>query len=150
MINSREIMFAYSEYNHPSRGITELTFEEIRPTQTYMPHSRKWLPAYNILTHTTRLTNTVQSTKLPDQEEAQVERVLSNIIPNLLIPTNPLSASTSYTTLTITKVATITSDVTSDIIITLGGRPVKTEYVVPTTMVFTDLHISRSAMVVWQ
>jgi hypothetical protein len=59
---------------------------------------------------------------------------IQDFIPHLL-PTTPLPPSTSYTTITITKISTITSDVTSDIIITLGGRPVKTEYVIPTTMV---------------
>ena len=112
----------------------EFTFEEIRPTQTFLPRSRTFVPAYDILTHTTRLTNTVDTTTLPERKDGGVEKMLQNIIPHLL-PTTPLPPSTSYTTFTLTKVSTITSDVTSDITITLGGRPVKTEYVIPTTMV---------------
>ena len=94
-----------------------------------------------------------------------MEMQIQDFLPRLLPPTPPLPLSTSYTTITVTKVSTITSDVTSDITITLGGRPVRTEYVVPTTMVlktvqytlsniyyhhqvFTDLHISREPVLV--
>ena len=145
--------------------LQEFIFEEICPTQTFLPAARTLVPAYNVLTHTTRITNTPQAA-LPDmQGEGEVGFRIQDFIPHLL-PTTPLPPSTSYTTITITKISTITSDVTSDIIITLGGRPVKTEYVIPTTMVrynkfykqgtkiifflqvFTDLHISRSAILV--
>ena len=71
------------------------------------------------------------STTLDTGLQLQVQ----DFLPHLLPPTPPLPLTTSYTTITVTKVSTITSDVTSDITITLGGRPVKTEYVVPTTMV---------------
>ena len=114
--------------------LQEFIFEEICPTQTFLPQARTLVPAYNVLTHTTRITNTAKAT-LPDmQGEGEAGFRIQDFMSRLL-QTAPLPPSTSYTTITITKISTITSDVTSDIIITLGGRPVKTEYVIPTTMV---------------
>ena len=129
---------------------------------TFLAESRTVVPAYHVLTHTSRITNTVEPQISTSQDSDKIGLMLQDFIPQLL-PTAPLPLTTTYTTITITKVSTITSDVTSDITITLGGRPVKTEYVVPTTMVcgckvynfypkiilqiFTDLHISRSAIV---
>ena len=116
--------------------LQEFIFEEICPTQTFLPQARTLVPAYNVLTHTTRITNTVQASlqEMQGEEEGVVGFRIQDFMSHLL-PTTPLPPSTSYTTITITKISTITSDVTSDIIITLGGRPVKTEYVIPTTMV---------------
>ena len=119
----------------------EFIFEEICPTQTFLPQARTLVPAYNVLTHTTRITNTAQPA-LPDMQ-GEGEIMIQDIMSHLL-PTAPLPPSTSYTTITITKISTITSDVTSDIIITLGGRPVKTEYVIPTTMVhYRKINITK-------
>ena len=108
----------------------EYIFEEIIPTKTYSPQSRTMVPAFNVLTHTSSVTNTLLSS-FDDDNRSQ-----DNILLPYFLPPVQLPPSTSYTTITITKVSTITSDVTSDILITLGGRPVRTEYVVPTTMVF--------------
>ena len=47
----------------------------------------------------------------------------------------PAPPSTSYITSTVTKVSTITSDVTEEIIITFLNRPITTNYVRTTTMV---------------
>ena len=148
--SNSEIMFAHSEYHHPSRGVTvwsycqihniyiflsqEFIFEEIRPTKTFLAESRTVVPAYHVLTHTSRITNTVEPQISTSHDSDKIRLMLQDFIPQLL-PTAPLPLTTTYTTITITKVSTITSDVTSDITITLGGRPVKTEYVVPTTMV---------------
>ena len=120
--------------------LQEYTFEEIRPTSTYLHQSSTLVPAYDIRTHTTTITNTVHDTIAPaGDNEGQVEKMLQNIIPILApAPTRAKTASTSYTTFTLTKVSTISTEVTSDITITLGGRPVQTEYVRPTTMVSTN------------
>ena len=112
----------------------EFISEEICPTQTFLPQARTLVPDYNVLTHTTRITNTPQPALQDMQGVGEVGFRIQDIMTHLL-HTTPLPTSTSYTTITITKISTITSDVTSDIIITLGGRPVKTEYVIPTTMV---------------
>ena len=112
----------------------EYIFEEICPTHTYLAQSRTEVPAYHVHTHTSTITNTVQDTLQPDHVSEDPRIEIRHFLP-LLLPTPPLPPSTSYTTLTLTKVSTITSDVTSDITITLGGKPVKTEYVLPTTMV---------------
>ena len=74
----------------------------------------------------------------------------------------PAPPSSSYTTSTVTKVSTITSDVTEEIIITFLNRPITTNYVRTTTIVrsinvildlllhfsspqvVTDIHVSRS------
>ena len=135
----------------------DFIYEEIRPTRTYVSQSKTMVSAYHVITHTNRVVNTQFNTL---ETGFNIENIL---VPGFLQST-PKLPSTSYTTLTITKVSTITSDVTSNIIITLGGRPVQTEYVRPTTMVyihysitdqttelffqiFTDLHISRTSII---
>ena len=53
---------------------------------------------------------------------------------NNIIPA-PVAPTTSYTTSTITKVSTITSGITEEIVITFLNRPITTNYVRTTTMV---------------
>ena len=80
----------------------------------------------------------------------------------------PAPPSTSYSTSTVTRVSTITSDVTEEIIITFLNRPITTNYVRTTTMVrsslmlvtlvicnhylhpqvVTDIHVSRSSVII--
>ena len=106
----------------------DFIYEEILPTKTYVPQSKTMVSAYHVVTHTSRVVNTQLDT-------IETGFNIENIIVPGFLQNTPKLPSTSYTTLTITKVSTITSDVTSSIIITLGGRPVQTEYVRPTTMV---------------
>merc|ERR1711915_862400 len=106
--------------------------------------SRTMIAAYEVVTHTSRVINT---------EAVATQRVIESgdwflSIKDMFTPILPaVPLSTTFTTITVTKVSTVTTEVTSDIIVTLGGRPVQTEYIRPTTLVFTDLHISRSPVV---
>ena len=56
-----------------------------------------------------------------------------------IYPTAPAAFSTSYVTHTHTAISTISTDITSDITITLGGREIKTEITQPTTQVTPNL-----------
>ena len=52
-----------------------------------------------------------------------------------IYPTAPPAFSTSFVTNTHTAISTISTDITSEITITLGGREIKTEITQPTTQV---------------
>ena len=57
ILEDKQIMFAHSETNHPGLGITEFTIEEILPTRTFSPESRRFITAFNVITHTSTKTD---------------------------------------------------------------------------------------------
>jgi len=71
---------------------------------------------------------------------------LLNTLP--IFGSTPASFSTSYVTHTHTSVKTISTDITSDIIITLGGREIQTEISQPTTQVVTSTSLSTQSLLV--
>ena len=110
----------------------DFIFEEIHPTKIYVPQSRTMIAAYEVVTHTSRVIKT-------EADDAQSVIDSGNLVLNIkdMFPliTPAVPPSTTFTTITVTKVSTVTTEVTSDIIVTLGGRPVQTEYIRPTTLV---------------
>jgi len=65
-----------------------------------------------------------------------------------IYPTAPAAFSTSYVTHTHTAISTISTDITSEIIITLGGREIKTDITEPTTQVVTSTSLSTQSFLV--
>jgi hypothetical protein len=65
-----------------------------------------------------------------------------------IYPTAPAAFSTSYVTHTHTAISTISTDITSDITITLGGREIQTEITQPTTQVVTSTSLSTQSLLV--
>lgn len=65
-----------------------------------------------------------------------------------IYPTAPAAFSTSYVTHTHTAISTITTDITSEITITLGGREIKTDITEPTTQVVTSTSLSTQSFLV--
>jgi len=65
-----------------------------------------------------------------------------------IYPTAPAAFSTSYVTHTHTAISTISTDITSDITITLGGREIRTEITQPTTQVVTSTSLSTQSLLV--
>jgi hypothetical protein len=70
--------------------------------------------------------------------------------PAFLNNISPPSFSTTYLTTTQTEVNTLTTDQTSEIVVTLGGKEVTTDIVQATTMVVTDLIVSTQSLLVQQ
>jgi len=65
-----------------------------------------------------------------------------------IYPTAPPAFSTSFVTNTHTAISTISTDITSEITITLGGREIKTEITQPTTQVVTSTSLSTQSLLV--
>jgi len=65
-----------------------------------------------------------------------------------IYPTAPPAYSTSFVTNTHTAISTISTDITSEITITLGGREIKTEITQPTTQVVTSTSLSTQSLLV--
>jgi len=65
-----------------------------------------------------------------------------------IYPTAPPVFSTSFVTNTHTAISTISTDITSEITITLGGREIKTEITQPTTQVVTSTSLSTQSLLV--
>merc|ERR1712168_337148 len=65
-----------------------------------------------------------------------------------IYPTAPPAFSTSFVTDTHTAISTISTDITSEITITLGGREIKTEITQPTTQVVTSTSLSTQSLLV--
>jgi len=65
-----------------------------------------------------------------------------------IYPTASAAFSTSYVTHTHTAISTITTDITSEITITLGGREIKTDITEPTTQVVTSTSLSTQSFLV--
>eukprot|EP00092_Neocalanus_flemingeri_P011208 GFUD01012073.1.p1 GENE.GFUD01012073.1~~GFUD01012073.1.p1 ORF type:complete len:736 (+),score=107.13 GFUD01012073.1:247-2454(+) len=65
-----------------------------------------------------------------------------------VVPTEPAAFSTSYVTHTLTDISTISTDITSEIIITLGGREIKTDITEPRTQVVTSTSLSTQSFLV--
>lgn len=147
------LMFAHSEYNHPVPGITEITLEQIVPSRTFVPQSQTFSTVYSVVTRTTTMSDNYVPQRPPVQNNFSPRFPL---LPGLLsklrfgqgLAPKPAPPSTSFTTSTVTRVSTITSDVTEEIIITFLNRPITTNYVRTTTMVVTDIHVSRSPILI--
>jgi len=152
------IMYAHSEYNHPIPGITELTIEQIVPSRTFVAQSKTFGTVYSVVTHTTTMTDNyvapVPASPSIDNDHGFLPRfpLLPGLLSRLRYPNNniipaPVAPTTSYTTSTITKVSTITSGITEEIVITFLNRPITTNYVRTTTMIVTDIHVTRSPVI---
>ena len=111
--------------------IKEFTIEEIRPTRTYSPESRTYLTDFSVITHTSTLTdNNINNNNINNN---LLQRF--NLFPQLRLPSIPQPPRTTFTTTTVTEISTVTSDLTTQLTVTLFGRPITTEYTRQTTVV---------------
>ena len=112
--------------------LQEVTIEEIRPSKTFSPAGRSLVTAYNVVTHTSTITHT--SALYPGQPALNTNNnilqrlnLFQGLLPNLRYPPDPLPPlpTTTFTTTTVTEISTVTSDVTTQLTVTLFGRSVE-------------------------